>query len=173
MKKILALALFTALLLTSSALAAPQEIDIDAMSREELYGLIDQARTALLKFDAYASGDYVLLDDAGVKITFTGIDLNATGQYVYANVIVENNTSDEISITPEDVCLNGWATGGSGIRAIPAGKMAMGKFDIQVKIPNGISDISAIEDIELSVCAYKQSYSEQVSRSDIIRISFK
>lgn len=137
------------LLLTTAALAAPQEIDLETMTAEELNTLIDQARLALADANTVADGSILILDELGVKAYLTGAKVEYNG--LYLNMTVENGSDTEIWIRIEDVYVNGWGVSPTASSQIAAGKKWKGTPTIYSMENADVQSDEDLQDIEFTV----------------------
>jgi len=106
MKKLLAIIITLMLALSITAHAAPETIDLTAMSWDELDDLIDRAKSEQRKLGGASEAGSIILDNDGVKVTFGGVDYTILGLEV--QLIIENGSQKEIIILVDDMYINGW-----------------------------------------------------------------
>lgn len=66
-----------------------------------------------------ASGNEVIVDEAGVRITYTGWEVGRQG-YFHAFFLIENNTDYDIMVASDNTYLNGYGIFGIGINTLQA-----------------------------------------------------
>ncbi|MDD3029829.1 MAG: hypothetical protein PHS57_06075 [Alphaproteobacteria bacterium] len=133
MKKIFAFVLILSLAFASCASSEGEsEYDLDTMSADELYALIDAARLRLMEFDGtYAEPDMVLYDEQGVKVAVADWNVRSFGKddaTLDMNIIIENDTDAAIIVFAKNPRLNGWALSDVSSSSIESGARARKKF---------------------------------------------
>ncbi len=170
MKKIFALLLVVCTMLMSG-MAFAEEIDLSAMTEEELWTLIANARMELGKYNpAIAEGD-VFYEDENIKIT-----LNSEPYIEYEtltfDVIVENFTDMNI-IASIDYCkINGWDNYGStfSVSANGKAKTAMSFYDVVESCELG--DVSELQDISGVISYFDEDTYETIYESETLNWMF-
>ena len=103
--------------------------------------------TALAENVESADG-FVLIDEAGIKVTFNNecaVETNYDGSaYLVIKAIYENNSDKAAGISINEAYVNGWKAYCDSIGAIAPGK----KAKAEVRIALGDTDASTIEDIK-------------------------
>lgn len=144
MKRFLAVVLMV-FLMVGCFPAYADNIDLSAMSEDELKALIDDARLELVKYHPAAVDGTVLYEDENVKITFTGnVELNEYDS-LRIDVIVENYSDHNLSVILQNVSCNGWAIWDGSVR-VPANKKAKDTFDFMDAVTE--AELGKAEDVQ-------------------------
>ena len=170
MKKLIAL-LLVLFLLHGYALAAPQTIDLETMSQDELHTLIDRARLALLAYDTYTEGDKVILDQEGLKLTLKGIRLDR--DRLYLDVVFENDGEKDMGINFDSSYVNGWSKSIGMVSPIAPGKKIKDTLSASKMSEVDVADLNDIEDIEFILkpfdgTTYRTEFETEPIRIDIV-----
>jgi len=156
MKKILGVFL-AIVLFCSTALAAGT--DYSSMTVEELQTVIDAARNALLTKTAQSDGKLFIMDDPnGLQIYLTGKgEKNWLGSYDL-EIIVINNGKSAVSISFDNIVINGWETNafGSQVQDVGAGKKKKDSIPLSFD-DTDISSISEVEEVEITFHTFDPS----------------
>lgn len=147
MRKLIALVLVSILMFCS--VASAEDIDLTAMTQEELTALIDDARLELTKYLPEAADGTILYEDENIRLTFTGnIEIDDYDS-LRINVIVENFTDHNLSVILQNVSCNGWAIWDASVR-VPANKKAKETFDFmdaaidaELEVAEDVQDVEA------------------------------
>lgn len=109
--------------------------------------------------------EQMLLDQNGVKITFTGIEEERSRMDI--KLRIENNTEAPITVQQRDMSVNGIMMDGIFSPTIAAGKLANDEISISSSDleENGIDQI---ENVELKFCIFGESALDIVLESEII-----
>ena len=144
MKKFLAIFL-AILLLIPTALA--NGTDYSSMSVTELQQVINEARNELLKKTAQSEGKLFILDENnGLQIYLTGkTEKNWSGAWQLELVVI-NNTSDNLSVNFDHIVINGWET--YGIMTMVTDINAGNKKKDYILLHLEDTDISSISEVE-------------------------
>ena len=149
MKKLLVVLMVCALL-CSSALAA--ETDLSAMSVAELQEVINAARSEILRRTARNDGTLFVVDEAdGLQIYITGKGETDWSEAYQLEAVVINGTQQAVTISFDNVVINGWETEpfGNQIPNIGAGKKKKGSIPLTLKDAE-LTSVSQIEEVEIT-----------------------
>ncbi len=155
MKRLIGLFL-AMLLLSSSAFAAGT--DYSSMSVEELQEVITAARNALLVKTVQSDGKLFIVDepdDLQIYITGNG-ETNWMDEFELEAVVI-NNSSQDVSISFENIIINGWETSPfDQIQSISAGRKKKDGIPLDFKAAE-ISSINEVEEIEITFYTFDPS----------------
>ncbi len=167
MKKLLAVILVLFMLIPC-AIAE----DYSSYTTEDLHRIVDAARNELEKRELIADNNLLIFDDQNVQIYMTGNgrqwEYSGTN-YFDLELIVINNTENDIYIDFENLSINGWNVPSGNFPQTTAGKKKKDKITLSLTAAN-IQNYSEIEDME-AVVAISVRFT-QVYASDPITIHF-
>lgn len=111
----------------------------------------------------------VLVDQDGVKVTLTGMDLDGFWGPEF-DLTVENSGSQNLMVVAEDVSVNGVMTNPAFGSEVAAGKTANEKMNI-FSSDLEKAGIETLQTVELSFRAFDSGSYEDVFKTDLITIS--
>jgi len=153
MKKLLSLILAT-MLLGSVALA--ESVDYASMTDEELHGIIDSARNELTKREMVFGEKTVLIDQDGVQFYLTGeYEFNASSdsKYTELETVLINNSDRKVTVTVDDLYVNGWQIFAMCGSNADAGKKDKGSLDMSLADAE-VNTFEDIQDMEFMIRVY-------------------
>ncbi len=115
--------------------------------------------------------EQVIYDDNDVTITMTELDLSE-GDWGRLWYEVENNYSNEISVTMDPICINGYMVDTMGYTTVDAGETGEDYIyiDDEYLIPSGISSIADVAEIEFSIDLTDLETYKDMDSTDLITI---
>ena len=141
MKKLLALLLAAAIMLSSSALAA--DIDWAGISDDELLRILTEARLEMVRRAMIGAEDPVMFDTNGILATFTGVEKDWSYEIHFDLV---NSSSRKISLSVESVYINGWNATALAAYIVDPGKQA--RLSISLFDAGNECKLTSVDDIE-------------------------
>lgn len=160
MKRLLAISI-TLILFAYGAFA--ESIDYSNMSDEDLHSMIDTARNELTKRELVAGEKTVLVDQDGVQLYLTGdIDFreSSDSKYTEIGVVLINDSDRKISISIEDLYVNGWSIFAMCGASAESGKKDKATIDMSLDEAE-INNFQDIEEMEFTVRVYDgESYDD-------------
>lgn len=163
MRKIIGI-IFAILLLCSSALA--EGLDYSSLTTTELQDIITATSNELLKRTALSDGKLFIIDEADdLQIYLTGKgEKNWMGGYDL-EIVVINNSSTDVTISFDNIVVNGWETDPfiTQVQDIGAGKRKKGSLPITLDDAE-ISSISEVEEVEISFHTFDPSSYKTLKR---------
>ena len=152
------LAILVALILLFTGVSAFAE-DYSTYSDDDLYAIIDGARTELLNRKIGQEGNPVLLEADNLTVTLSGDpvvqEAYSGGYNMILNVVAVNSGNEDISFIVDEMYINGWkvsALEGGEIGAGKKAKIEMTFYEVDTKAE--IISIEMLEDIEFRFYTY-------------------
>lgn len=167
MKKLFSLIM--AVVLCACSVCYAEGIDFSALSTEELHQLFDGVRNELVKRELVAAENLLVFDQDGVALYLTG-EVTYSGGWLNVGAVLVNNTENEICLGEIDMCVNGFATGMSGITDVPAGKSKAGKM--QIMVTDVLSSAEDLKTIESGFRAFDRMSGKNYMQTEVITIHF-
>ena len=142
-----------------SAIAAQSPIDLSAMTVDELYAIIDEARLALAKVEINKPENTVVqFDEYDVTVAIDGWKIvnylgGSKGLEFSATVI--SNTEYDFEVCVADCYINGWTVLGPGnyasVCVIQHGRKAKDSFSVSdILAEANVSNEDELEDMEIT-----------------------
>ena len=184
MKKLFALLMAVCIMLVSSAAIAENsgtdsmsklmsklnsnsEVDLSAMTEDELLGLIDSARAELSKTVSPIGEGDIFYEDENIRIT-----INSEPYIEYStltfDVIVENLSSFNLNVRVENCKINGWYNYGTTVSVSANGKTKTTLDFYDVTESAYIDDASELQEIIGIVNYYDTDSYDDIYTSDTL-----
>lgn len=146
MKKLLAL-LLALLLIGSIALA--EAVDFASMTDDDLNALIDSAKAEVERRDLTSNTENVTVFDAqGVTIVITSFEVDDDSWLYKPSLVAQlkavNTSANDLSIYIDNVAINGWEVGNTGLVDIAAGHKEKDKFEFNLED----ADVTTLDELE-------------------------
>lgn len=149
-----------------SKLNANSEIDLSAMTEDELLGLIDSARAELSKTVSPIGEGDIFYEDENIRIT-----INSEPRIEYSSltfdVIVENFSSLNINARVENCKINGWYNYGTSVSVSANGKTKTTLDFYNVAETAYMDDASELQEIIGIVNYYDTDSYDDIFTSDM------
>lgn len=149
MKKVLAGILLLVICATGCAWA--DGIDWANMSDDEVFNVISQGRNEIAKRNLIAEGKTLLFEKDGISVYLTGnADIMKGSEMISIDLeaIVINDSDVPVSVSIDDLYINGWGVSAFGISNTASGRKQKDEFTIFNVQDAEVEDIDDIEDIE-------------------------
>lgn len=147
MRKLFAAFLVFLMVFSSSAVMA-ENVDLSAMTADELISLIDDARLELSKYIPAVADGMVLYEDENTKITLNGELLIEYGNLVVP-VIIQNYTDRNLIVSFNNSSCNGWDIREATL-SVNANKKA--KEEATFYSAEEDADLTSVDDVEDITC---------------------
>lgn len=165
MKKLLALMLALVVMMNAGAMAA--EVDLSAMSEEELLSLIDAARLELTKYLPCVTDGTLLYEDENVRITLDGELYMEYGSLVIP-VVLENMSGMNLILSLDYPSCNGWDLM-DATASVSANKKAKATFEFYSADEMAeLASAADVQDITCSVRYFDEDTFETICESESI-----
>lgn len=141
------------------------ETDLSAMTEEELWELIANARMELGKYNpAIAEGD-VFYEDENIRITVNGAPYIEYESLTF-DIIIENFTDMNIIASIDNCKINGWDSYGATVSVSANGKSKTTMDFYNVVESAELSDVSELQDISGIVSYFDEDTYETIYESE-------
>lgn len=171
MKRLFSIAL---ILILVGSVALAESIDWTIMTDEELHGAIDAARNELSKRELSLSENTILVDQDGIQLYLTGehtfSDWDET-KYVELGVVLVNDSDQNISVSIENLYVNGWNVYAMCGATANSGKRDKSTIDMNVAEAE-VNTFEEIQDMEFSIRLYNSDSFDRILETDSITIHF-
>lgn len=170
MKKIFALLLVVCTMFMSG-IAFAEEIDLSAMTEEELWTLIANARMELGKYNPAIAEGEVFFEDENIRITINS-EPYIEHENLRIDVIIENFSDKNINISFDNCKINGWDVSGSSLSVTADGKAkdSLNFYDV-VELAE-LSDAAELQDINGVIEYYDSDTYDTIYESETLNWMF-
>lgn len=111
----------------------------------------------------------VLVDESGIKITYTGIEMTEEGN-AELKMTVENNSEQPILVNVQDFSANGMMMNAMFATQVTPGKKSNGELTIYASTleENGVT---AVESVEFSLVVFNDDTLDIITETDLLTLT--
>lgn len=151
--------------------------DYSSMSTEDLYIMIDQAKTELLKRELIEAEKAVIVDADGISLILTG-DVSIQQSYdgsmtLILGILVANSSDKDVGVSVEEIYVNGWEESTLTTFSLAPGKKSKGEIEMyHVDEDANLKAIEELETIEFHCDTFDPNTYQTITDDIVITVQF-